>query len=237
MREDFKAASRLALAITGFYSCRDAKAGVFLFGPATFSHGFKSWFSRLRAMTVIKSTDLLQQFASDNYSGICPEAWAAMETANHGHVSDMETTPWTAAASNAFGGCLRRSARSFCLQWHGGQFLVLASLCQSYHAVICCRVCPRGDGRMRGAGVFLQRIEVTGGRQQRWKAHAAAVHQIAVDRTDSHYPRPRAVTISQSTETGRVYGTEELQALSAMAGSMASGCIWMAPALQTPAPV
>ena len=38
-------------------------------------------------MADIKSTDLLQQFASDNYSGICPEAWAAMEAANHGHVS------------------------------------------------------------------------------------------------------------------------------------------------------
>ncbi|WP_323166715.1 hypothetical protein, partial [Pseudomonas bubulae] len=24
-------------------------------------------------------TDKSQQFASDNYSGICPEAWAAME--------------------------------------------------------------------------------------------------------------------------------------------------------------
>src|SRR2546430_14644655 len=26
-----------------------------------------------------------QQFASDNYSGICPEAWAAMSAANLGH--------------------------------------------------------------------------------------------------------------------------------------------------------
>jgi len=29
-------------------------------------------------------TDKSQQFASDNYSGICPEAWAAMEQANQG---------------------------------------------------------------------------------------------------------------------------------------------------------
>ena len=28
----------------------------------------------------------LQQFASDNYAGICPEAWAAMANANRGHV-------------------------------------------------------------------------------------------------------------------------------------------------------
>lgn len=27
-----------------------------------------------------------QQFASDNYAGICPEAWAAMAEANQGYV-------------------------------------------------------------------------------------------------------------------------------------------------------
>jgi hypothetical protein len=26
-----------------------------------------------------------RQFASDNYSGVCPEAWAAMAEANNGH--------------------------------------------------------------------------------------------------------------------------------------------------------
>jgi len=31
--------------------------------------------------------DLGQQFASDNYAGICPEAWAAMERANRGHAT------------------------------------------------------------------------------------------------------------------------------------------------------
>jgi threonine aldolase len=28
---------------------------------------------------------LEQQYASDNYSGICPEAWTAMQEANAGH--------------------------------------------------------------------------------------------------------------------------------------------------------
>ena len=27
----------------------------------------------------------IQQFASDNYAGICPQAWAAMDAANRGH--------------------------------------------------------------------------------------------------------------------------------------------------------
>lgn len=31
-------------------------------------------------------TDKSQQFASDNYSGICPEAWAAMEPVSYTHL-------------------------------------------------------------------------------------------------------------------------------------------------------
>ena len=43
-----------------------------------------------------------QQFASDNYSGICPEAWAAMAEANRGHASAYGDDVWTARASDAF---------------------------------------------------------------------------------------------------------------------------------------
>jgi threonine aldolase len=43
-----------------------------------------------------------------------------------------------------------------------------------------------------------------------------AIQELATNRGDIHYPKPRAVTISQSTETGRVYTVEELRALSAV---------------------
>src|ERR1700679_3519328 len=53
-------------------------------------------------MTDVNCADLPQQFASDNYSGICPEAWEAMETANHGHAAAYGDDPWTARAADAF---------------------------------------------------------------------------------------------------------------------------------------
>src|SRR6478736_2570517 len=46
--------------------------------------------------------DLGQQFASDNYAGICPEAWAGMERANRGHATAYGDDEWTARAANAF---------------------------------------------------------------------------------------------------------------------------------------
>lgn len=47
-------------------------------------------------------TDNTQQFASDNYSGICPEAWAAMAEANRGHERAYGDDQWTARASDYF---------------------------------------------------------------------------------------------------------------------------------------
>lgn len=43
-----------------------------------------------------------QQFASDNYSGICPEAWAAMAAANVGHETAYGNDTWTARAADRF---------------------------------------------------------------------------------------------------------------------------------------
>ena len=47
-------------------------------------------------------TTELQQFASDNCAGICPEAWAAMANANRGHVPAYGEDQWTQAAADAF---------------------------------------------------------------------------------------------------------------------------------------
>jgi threonine aldolase len=37
--------------------------------------------------------DPRRHFASDNYAGICPEAFAAMADANHGHVTSYGDDP------------------------------------------------------------------------------------------------------------------------------------------------
>ena len=87
----------------------------------------------------IGSDDFAQQFASDNYSGICPEAWRAMEMANAGHATSYGDDPWTARASNAFRELFETDCEVF-LVFNGtaANSLALASLCQSYHGVICC---------------------------------------------------------------------------------------------------
>jgi threonine aldolase len=46
------------------------------------------------------------------------------------------------------------------------------------------------------------------------KITPAAIRELATKREDIHYPKPHVVTITQSTETGRVYTPSELQAIS-----------------------
>jgi hypothetical protein len=48
-----------------------------------------------------------QQFASDNYAGICPEASAATAEANSGHVPAYGDDPWTQRVGRCAAGSRR----------------------------------------------------------------------------------------------------------------------------------
>jgi len=85
-------------------------------------------------MTNLDPKDLLQQFASDNYAGICPEAWSAIEAANRGHAASYGDDPWTARAADAFRELFETECEVFFVfNGTAANSLALASLCQSYH--------------------------------------------------------------------------------------------------------
>src|ERR1700678_195766 len=166
-------------------------------------------------MRDIKSTELLQQFASDNYSGICPEAWASMESANRGHALAYGNDPWTAAAADAFRDLFETDCEVFfAFNGTAANSLVLASLCQSYHAVICSQSAHVETDECGAPEFFSNGSKLLVAESHDGKLTPKAIQEIATNRQDIHFPKPRAVTISQSTETGRVYTVEELRALS-----------------------
>ena len=78
------------------------------------------------------------QFASDNTAGICPEAWAAMQAANAGYVPSYGDDSYTTRASNLFRELFETDCDVyFVFNGTAANSLALASLCQSYHSVIC----------------------------------------------------------------------------------------------------
>jgi threonine aldolase len=159
--------------------------------------------------------DLAQQFASDNYSGICPQAWAAMESANRGSASAYGDDQWTARAANAFRDLFETNLELFFVfNGTAANSLALASLCQSYHGVICCDQAHVETDECGAPEFFSNGSKLLVTRSADGKLTPAAIQELATKRQDIHYPKPRVVTITQATETGRVYTLDEVMALS-----------------------
>ncbi len=160
--------------------------------------------------------DTAQQFASDNYAGICPEAWAAMAEANAGHAPAYGDDAWTAKASDAFRTLFDRDCEVFFVfNGTAANSLALASLCQSYHSVICASTAHVETDECGAPEFFSNGSKLLVAPSTDGKLSPEAIRAIATQRQDIHFPKPRVVTITQPTETGVVYRPEELAAISA----------------------
>ncbi len=162
-------------------------------------------------MTEFASNDFVQQFASDNYAGICPEAWEAMEAANRGHATSYGDDPWTARAADAFRSLFETDCEVyFVFNGTAANSLALASLCQSYHSVICSEQSHVETDECGAPEFFSNGSKLLTVPSPDGKLTPASIRELATKRSDIHYPKPRAVTITQSTETGRVYTLKEI---------------------------
>lgn len=165
-------------------------------------------------MTSVCPEELVQQFASDNYAGICPEAAAATEAANQGHVSSYGDDPWTAKAADAFRSLFETDCEVFFVfNGTAANSLALASLCQSYHGVICCESSHVETDECGAPEFFSNGSKLLVAQSATGKLDPQSICELATRRQDIHYPKPRVVTITQSTETGRVYSLAELGAI------------------------
>ncbi len=157
-----------------------------------------------------------QQFASDNYAGICPEAWAAMAKANQGHAPAYGDDEWTSRAADAFRKQFETGCEVFfAFNGTAANSLALASLCQSYHSVICSDTAHVENDECGAPEFFSNGSKLLVARSAGGKLTPDAIHAIATNRSDIHFPKPRAVTVTQPTETGQVYSLDELRAISA----------------------
>jgi len=166
-------------------------------------------------MNAIDDRELAQQFASDNNAGICPEAWSAIEAANRGHVVSYGDDPWTARAANAFRELFEIDCEMFFVfNGTAANSLALASMCQSYNGVICCDMSHIETDECGAPEFFSNGSKLLVAPSRGGKLSPDAIRECATKRTDIHYPKPRAVTITQSTEMGGVYTLDELAAIS-----------------------
>ncbi|MBA1249093.1 MULTISPECIES: threonine aldolase family protein [Pseudomonas] len=158
--------------------------------------------------------DHSQQFASDNYSGICPEAWAAMAEANHGHDTAYGNDAWTARAADHFRELFETDCEVFfAFNGTAANSLALAALCQSYHSVICAETAHVETDECGAPEFFSNGSKLLLAPTTQGKLTPDAIRQIATKRKDIHFPKPRAVSITQVTEVGTLYSLDELNAV------------------------
>lgn len=165
-------------------------------------------------------SNLLQpeQFASDNYSGICPEALDYMLKANLGSSPAYGDDIWTQKASDRFRELFETDCEVF-FTFNGtaANALSLASLCQSYHSVICHETahvetdeCGAPEFASNGSKLLL-------GKGDQGKLSPDSIATLVQKRSDIHYPKPKVISLTQATEVGTLYSIEELLAIQAVA--------------------
>jgi threonine aldolase len=93
--------------------------------------------------------------------------------------------------------------------------LALASLCQSYHGVICADTSHVETDECGAPEFFSNGSKLLIARSSDGKMLPGSIHDLATRRQDIHFPKPRVVTITQSAETGTVYSPAEVAAVSA----------------------
>ncbi|SEN53336.1 L-threonine aldolase [Sphingomonas gellani] len=158
-----------------------------------------------------------QQFASDNYAGICPEALAAMTLANDGSAVAYGDDEWTTRASDAFRRLFEAECEVFFVfNGTAANSLALASLCQSFHSVICSSAAHVETDECGAPEFFSNGSKLLVAPSEGGKLTPDAIRTLANSRSDIHFPKPRVVTITQPTETGQVYSRDEVLAISAV---------------------
>lgn len=159
-----------------------------------------------------------RHFASDNYSGICPEVWHALEEANCGHTPGYGEDPWTNHACKMIRDVFERDCEVFFVfSGTAANALVVASMCESFHSVFCHKFAHLETDECGAPGFFAHGVKLVTLPGQNGKLIPAELAEAAVRRTDVHASRPGAISLAQATELGTVYTLGEVAALGEVA--------------------
>lgn len=158
------------------------------------------------------------QFASDNYAGICPEALQAMETANHGFEPSYGDDVWTDRACESIRQVFETDCQVFFVfNGTAANSLALAALCRSYHSVICHDLAHVETDECGAPEFFSNGTKILHIHGPQGKLALAEVERAITRRSDIHYPRPKVLSLTQATEVGTVYTPDEIGAAGELA--------------------
>jgi threonine aldolase len=159
----------------------------------------------------------MRSFASDNNAVVHPEVLEAIRRANEGHVVGYGDDPYTESAVAKFREQFGTDvAVFFVFNGTAANVLSLQALTRPYHAVLCPELShiytDECGAPEKFTGCKLIPLPAPEGKLT-VEAVAHAYHGIG----DQHHVQPRVVSITQSTEMGTIYKTDEIEALAQFA--------------------
>ena len=155
-----------------------------------------------------------RQFASDNFSGICPEALTALLEANAAHAPSYGGDAWTREATRLVQETFETDCDVFFVfNGTSANSLSLASLCAPFQSVLCYEHAHILKDSCGALGFFAHGTTLVPLSGHLGKLAPEMVGDAATNRRDVHHPLPAALTLSQATELGTVYSAAEVAAL------------------------
>jgi threonine aldolase len=159
-------------------------------------------------------------FASDNTAGICPEALAALQTANTARVPSYGDDAHTAEAKRLCAEIFERECDVFFVfNGTAATAVVLAALCQRHHAILCHELSHVETDECGAPEFFTGGSKVLPIAGADAKLTPAALEPAMRRGHGVHFPKIRAISLTQATELGTVYTPDEVRALAEFARS------------------
>ncbi len=161
----------------------------------------------------------MRSFASDNNSGVHPLVMEALNRANADHALGYGDDKWTEEAvvkiKEAFTpDCLPL----FVFNGTGSNVVALQAMTRSYHSIICAETAhiyvDECGSPVKMTGAQIRPIATVDG-----KLTPQLIQPYLHGIGDQHHSQPHAIYISQCTELGTIYTSEELKQLTEFAHS------------------
>jgi threonine aldolase len=159
--------------------------------------------------------DHRHHFASDNSSGICPEAMQSLQEANRGFDFSYGDDRWTGEVCDRLRELFETDCEVFFVfNGTAANSLALSALCQSYNSIICADTSHVETDECGAPEFYTNGAKILLGQGVQGKLQPESIGEIVHGGRGIHFPKPRAVSVTQSTELGTVYRPAELLKIS-----------------------
>ena len=154
---------------------------------------------------------MIRGFGSDNFSGVLPEVFKALEEAAYGHQHSYGEDEYSAKAIADFKAVFGENIEVFFVyNGTGANILSLSAFTRSYHAIICAETAHINVDECgaieKQSGSKLLTVPTFDG-----KLNIGLIKNHMHGFGDQHHAQPKIISLTQCTELGTVYSREELK--------------------------